>query len=94
MNEEKDGEKTTFITYNELYYLWCLILDKENIPNLYTKEIFINKIKNHVTVYDEFMIYKFSNNKINKLRKFLTFWKNEIKHTIKDEIEVSELFYF
>jgi len=94
VNEEKDGEKTTFITYNELYYLWCLILDKENIPNLYTKEIFINKIKNHVAVYDEFMIYKFSNNKINKLRKFLTFWKNEIKHTIKDEIEVSELFYF
>ena len=99
---EKTNEKITNI---ELYYLWQLFLIDENIPCLFESDIdpydhshfsaaIANSklhLKRNLTDHSYYNIFS---HKLNIVRKFHEFWKNNVKEDINEVVEISEIFYF
>lgn len=93
------------ISFQELYYLWCLYFKENNIPNLFTFALFeekleqyykkqklLKKITNNNTT-KKYILYS-TNERVNVLRKVLSFWSNNIIQDKSEELEISELFLF
>lgn len=92
-----DQDIKSFITVDELYFLWRTFMNKENIPFIFTKDTIINKLliyfqSNGIFVKEK-KIHCITNKKIKLLREFNKFWKENIHKEGNEELEISELKY-
>ena len=84
-------DKTLFIGWNEMYYIWKIYLYENELPNILFKNTLKELINNQISFDDNKGFLGITSPHLLFITNLKDFWSKNIVSTATDEFEISEL---